>query len=64
MPCVEYTFEQVSVSMYDTYMQRGSTRKVRRFWHKFQDVAVPHKDIIHRIVNTLRQGCYCTKHQI
>jgi hypothetical protein len=42
--------------MYNTYVESGSTRKKgRRFWHKFQDVTVPHRKIIHRIVNKLRE---------
>jgi transposase len=42
--------------MYDAYVKSGSTRKVkRRFRRKFQDVTVPHRKTIHRIVNKVRQ---------
>lgn len=55
MPRVRYTLEQ-RLYMYDTYMRSGSTRKVRiRFRSKFQDVTVPHRRTIHRVVNKVVQ---------
>jgi hypothetical protein len=41
--------------MCNTYVERGCTREAgRRIWHKFQDVTVPHRRIIHRTVNKLK----------
>lgn len=54
MPRVRYTLEQ-RVFMYDAYVKSGSARKVRRrFRRKFQDVSVPHRETVHRIVNKVR----------
>jgi len=39
------------------YVESGSATKVRiKFWHKFQVVTVPHREIIHilTIINELR----------
>jgi transposase len=42
--------------MYDAYVKSGSARKVRRrFRRKFQDVTVPHRETVHRIVNKVRE---------
>jgi transposase len=41
--------------MYDTYVKSGSARKVRRrFRHKFQNVTVPQRETVHRLVNKVR----------
>jgi hypothetical protein len=55
MPCVRYILEQMF--MCDIYVRSGSTRNVnRRFQCKFQDITVPYKETVHRIVNKLILG--------
>jgi hypothetical protein len=55
MPRVRYTLEQ-RVYIYDTYVKSGSARKVRRrFGRKFQDVTVPQRETVHRLMNKVRE---------
>jgi hypothetical protein len=36
-------------------MKSGSVQKIMTFWLKLQDVTVPHKETIHRMINILQQ---------
>jgi hypothetical protein len=37
----------------DIHKESSSARKVKRFWIEFENVTVPQRRFIHRIVNTL-----------
>lgn len=55
MPRVRYTLEQ-RVYMYDTYVKSGSAREVRRrFRRKFQEITVPQRETVHKLVNKVRR---------
>jgi hypothetical protein len=48
--------------LYNTYVKSGSAGKIKRIFQcKFQYVTSSHREIIHGIINMLRQGCCRTK---